>query len=105
MALQRDLSFGNKCGTNITPLFSNLNTLSICRRFREAESEENNQDRWASPKPEEWAPSVASSIHETASKSCREKISKSVTLLQHTRNDTASLLGTIFQCRRCRVSV
>ena len=58
MTLQSDFSFSNEGLFNITSLSSNQFTLSEGISFRQAKSENDDQNRRASTEPEERTPSM-----------------------------------------------
>jgi hypothetical protein len=102
MSLDCDHSFGDESCTNVALLISDYLTFDVCICFWEAETEDNDQDRWASTEPVKRSPSMRSGINETSSKCCGEKVSKSITLLQHPRQKTTSLFRTVFEgCCGC----
>ena len=105
MALQRHLTFRNECPSDISTLISNKHALFKGIGFWKAETENDDQNWRAGAKPEERAPSVRCSVHKTSRKGCGHEISKCVTLLEHTGNDTTSFLRTIFKGCSCGIAV
>ena len=103
MALQSNSTFSDEGFPNISTLISDQDSLFVRIRFRKTQTESDEKNWWTSTKPKERTPSVRSGIDETSRKRSREKIAEGIALLQHTRDQTTSLLWTIFE--RCSSSV
>ena len=57
------LSFSNEGSSDITSLVSNENTLLVRICFWKAETEYDDENRWACTEPEQRSPSMTSSIY------------------------------------------
>jgi len=105
MSSQSNFSFCNKCLSNISLLISDQFTLVERFRLWQAESEDDNQNWGTGTKPEKWAPSMRSGVDESSCKGCSQKISESITLLQHTGDYTTSFLRAILQSSCGRITI
>jgi hypothetical protein len=105
MFLERNLSFSDESSSDITTFISNENTLLVGVGLRQAKTEDDDEDRRASTEPEEWPPSMARSVDQSSSESCRKQISKCISLLQYTRDQTTRRLGTILKSSRGSISI
>jgi hypothetical protein len=97
MFLNGNLPLRQERTSNTPPLITHELTLNIGIGLRKAKTKDDNQDRRASTKPVKWAPSVGRRVNEPSRKRRRQEIAKRITLLQHARDQTTSLLGTVLQ--------
>jgi hypothetical protein len=98
MTLQRNLSLRQERSSNTTThlrarLLSSLESL----RLTQEQTEDDNKNRRTSRKPIKRPPSVRGRINERASKSRGKEVSKSIALLQETRDNTTRLGGTVLE--------
>jgi hypothetical protein len=97
MSLKCNFAFCNERLPNIALLISNGVTFNVRISFWQAETENDDQNRWAGTEPEERAPAVRSGVDKASRKSSCQKITKSVALLQHAGNDSTCLLRAILE--------
>ena len=67
-------------------------------RLRQAEPEDDEQNRRACAEPKQRSPPMATGVHERPCKNCREKISHYISNLKNPRDETTSRKWTIFEC-------
>ena len=98
MTLQRNLALRQERSSNATAhLLARLLSPTEGLRLTQEQTEDDNKDRWTSRKPIKRTPSVWGRINERASKSRGEQVSKSITLLQQTGDNTTRLGGTVLE--------
>lgn len=95
--LQGNFSFRNKRRSNITLCLTDGHSLVKGGSLGQHESEDDDEHRRASTEPEQRAPSMGRGIDKTTSEDCSKKISKGVSLLQHTGDNTSSSWGAILE--------
>ena len=101
VALQRDLALFNKYLGRVRSFFAESLALEVGVRFGETETKKDDEHWGSGAEPEEWAPSVANGIDESAGEDGGEEVAKGVALLEHTGDDTAGLFGAVFEsCAR-----
>src|SRR5215471_12487653 len=103
MSFQDDFALRDEGGCDIaSTLLSGFHSIFKGLGLWQAETKDDNQDRWASREPEEWSPTVAGCVDQRTGKGGCEQITKGVTLLQHAGHDATSLLRAIFEsCGGC----
>lgn len=74
--------------------FGNLEVVCLGQK----RAPDDDQDRRASAEPEQTSPSLRGSGHESSVEYGSEKVSDRIPLLEQTREDTAGIVGKIFQC-------
>ena len=83
MSLQCNFAFCEECTGEATGGVSDSITFTVDLRLRETKAEDDDQDRRTGAKPEQWSPAVLGSIDQGPREDGGQKVSKSVTLLQH----------------------
>ena len=105
VSLESDFALFDKSFPDIIPSSPNSLALDIRIGLGQAESE-NDEEHWrARAKPEERSPPMRSRVDQCTSKHRREQVSKSISLLQHPRNDASGPRRAVFQCCGCGVAV
>lgn len=105
MSLQSYFTFCNERRANIPSCLTYCDALVKGVSLGEHKSEDDNENGRACTEPEKWPPSMGCRVDKAASKDRRQEISKGVSLLQHTGNNTSSGWGTILKCRSSCVTV
>ena len=105
MLLERYAAFGNEGNCHTAIRFSHSISFTVRCRLWETKTEEDDEDWGASAKPEKRTPAMRCGIHKTASKRCRQEISKRIALLQHTRYQTTCCLRAILEGRCCCIAI
>lgn len=99
-ALRHEIS-SDTASERLSYSFATLESLG----FGQAQTENNEQHRWASAEPKERAPAVWSGVDKTTRKRSDEQVTKGVTLLQHSRDNATGLWGTILQSGSSNVTI
>ena len=98
MTLQRNLALRQERSSNATAhLRARLLSSTESLRLTQEQAEDDNKNRGTSRKPIKRTPSVRGRINERASKSRGEQVSKGITLLQQTGDNTTRLGGTVLE--------
>lgn len=77
----------------------------VCLSLWQAQSEYNNQDGRAGAEPVEWTPSMGGGVDKASREGSGQKISKSISLLQHSAHNTTSGLRAILQSGRGSIAI
>lgn len=105
VALQCDLSFSDESLAKVSIGVSDSNTLVELSGLTEAETKGNDEDWWAGTEPEEWTPTVRGGADETTRESSGQKVTKGISLLEHTRDQTTSSIWAVLEGSGSSVSV
>jgi hypothetical protein len=105
MPLESNLALLDESLPNIVTSSPNTLTLDIRVSLWQAQSKDDEEDRGTRAEPKERPPSMGSSVDQRAGKDSREQVPKSISLLQHTRNDSPSPFRAVFQRCGCRITV
>ena len=105
MTFQRHFAFSNERPPDISTLVPDELTLLERIGFWQTETEDDEQNRRAGTEPIQRTPAVRRSIDKTPRKCCRQKVPKSVSLLQHTRNNTTCRMRAVLQSRRGGITI
>ena len=105
MLSERDGAFRQKRAGYAAVGFPHSGSIAIGCGFRQAETEDDDQDGRAGAKPVQWPPAVGCGVYESAGEGCSQEVPECITLLQHTGDETASCLRAVFEGSRCCVAV
>ena len=97
MLLQCDPALGHKGTRQASSRMPDLGPLNKGLGLRQTQAESNQQDGRTRRKPIKRPPAMGRRIDQRSCKNGSQQISKRITLLQHTGENAASGLGTIFE--------
>ena len=95
MLFQRNSAFSYESTSNIALRRTDSLPLSEGFGLWQAQSEDNDEDRWACTEPEQGSPAVRRGIDKTTSKHRGKEVAKSIPLLQHPAYDTSCCLRAV----------
>ena len=96
MVFEGDLAFGYEGAGYVAALLANGDTVAERLGLRQAEAEEDDQDRGPGAEPEKRPPAVRGGVDEPARKGRGEQVAKCVALLEHAGDETAGRWRTVF---------
>lgn len=105
VSLQRNTTLGDKCTGKTALLLADSLSCTEGIGFGQAKSEEDDENWRTSSKPEKGSPAVRGGVYEATCECSREEITKCVSLLKHSRDDTTSCLGAILQSCGRRITI
>lgn len=95
--LQRNLALGDESACQTALLCSECLSGPESMGLGQAQPESNDQNWWARAKPVQRPPTVRGGVDETAGEGCCEQVSKGVSLLEHTGNDTSGSFWAVLE--------
>lgn len=106
VSLNRNLTLRHeRCRNTTTHFRARLLTTTESLRLRQTQTEGNDQDGRARREPIQRAPSMGGSIDQATRKRSCKQITKSITLLQQTGDDTTSLGRAVLESSSSSVTV